>query len=178
MQKKKLLLCAMLFIPLCLHAEFTFQPKYVGDVHLGYGSSTKVDGMNAYIQRVGVGTVQGVSLNEWIQVGIGVDFNFYTHYYPKSISIYKPYSGLRMDMNEYIDLRGTYSFLEDFKVYLDLGLGVVHNVRHTGMEGANFFCQFGPGLQWKHLDFSFGLQSYVNDGNGVNTFFAKIGYCF
>lgn len=177
MKRSVFLVLAMILVPLCAQAAFPIQPKYAGDVHLGYGSSSKMYGTNTYQQRIGIGTIQGVSLNDWIQVGLGVDLNFYTHYYAKGGYMPSEITGLRLSMSEFIDMRGSYPIMENLKVYMDLGLGLTHKVRAAYLDGPVFFCQFGPGVQWKHLDFSLGLQAN-GTGKGTTTFFAKIGYCF
>ena len=45
-------------------------------------------------------------------------------------------------MNEYIDLRGYYPINDNFRLYVDLGLGAGHGVLHMDTKNAQFFCQF------------------------------------
>lgn len=175
--RKVLFFYLMAFLPIwSCFAQVDFSPKYVGDMHLGYGSTSITNGMDTYQQRGSVGTIQGVKLGKWMQVGLGVDVNFMTHYFPNK-GIYASMSGLRMYMNEYIDLRGYYPINDNFRLYVDLGLGAGHGVLHMDTKNAQFFCQFGTGLQYKLLDWSFGLHNN-GTGNGSTTFFTKIGICF
>ena len=146
LKKIVILFMALSAFPLWMKAEFPIDIKYAGDVNMAYGSSSKVSGRNTYAQRVSVGTIQGFSLNQYLQFGVGVDFNMYTHYYKdkepfKSANL----SGFRLGMNEFVDIRGGYAFNDNWKIFLDLGLGITHGVLHMG-DKVNFFCQFAPGF--------------------------------
>lgn len=159
------------------HRSFVIAPRYKGEVSLCYGTSSKEQGRDSYLQRVGLGTVQGVALNDFIELGLGVDIDFYTHYY-KDKEPYKSegLSGFRMAMKEFVDARGRYPFSDSFAVILDLGLGLSHGILHMGTQPM-FFCQFGPGIEWRHLTFYTGLQSF-GSSPGVNTWFARVAVNF
>lgn len=155
---------------------FPINTRYVGDINLGYGSPSKGN----YNQRVSIGTIQGFELNQYLQFGIGLDINMYTHYY-KNVEPFKSadLSGFRMSMQEFFDIRGMYPINQNWQLNLDLGLGVTHGVLHMGKPiQAAFFCQFGPGFKYKDkLGVNLGLQNH-GTGEGTTTFFLKIAYCF
>lgn len=154
--------------------SFVIAPRYKGEVSLYYGTSAKVQGFDTYLQRVGIGTVQGVALNEFLEFGLGVDIDFYTHYY-KDKEPYKSadLSGFRMSMKEFVDARGRYPFTDSFAVILDLGLGLSHGLLHYTTQPV-FFCQFGPGIEWGHFTFYTGLQSFAS----ANSWFARVAVNF
>lgn len=146
--------------------KWTMNPEYSGEVHIGYGSPSS--NANAYMGRIEVGTVQGLKLNEYATIGLGVDVNMLTHYYKGQ--------DLRWGMNTYFDMRGFYPLNKDFSCFLDLGLGAYFNI-HPSTGGAAFFCEFGPGVKYKQYALSLGLQN-IDTGKGTSTFFIKAGYHF
>lgn len=154
--------------------SFIIAPWYKGEVSLCYGTSAKEQGRDVYLQRVSVGSVHGLALNDFIELYIGADLDFYTHYY-KDKEPYKSanLSGFRMSMKEFVDARGRYPFNDSFAVILDLGLGLSHGLLHYTTKPA-FFCQFGPGIEWGHFTFYTGLQCF----SGVNTYFARVAVNF
>lgn len=65
-----------MFLPLrgnALNFQWEMSPKYVGELHAGYKTTTKVYGMNTYTGMAQLGTLQGVSLNQYLDVALGVD---------------------------------------------------------------------------------------------------------
>ncbi len=166
--KKILAALAIAFLPVLANADgWEWTPKYYGELHVGYGTSSHVAGRNTYIGRAMLGTLQGVELNKYAQVGVGVDGVMLTHYYRGK--------GLRFAVTAYTDLRGFYPVSDTFAPFLDLGLGASVDVKPSG--GASFFCQFGPGFRYRKFNFSCGLQS-VGTGKGANTFYVKTGLYF
>lgn len=169
---KILTLLFMISVTFFAHAErfeWEWNPKYVGEIHIGYKTTTKTQGFNTYSAMAELGTVQGVSLNQYLDLGIGVDALMLTHYYKGC--------GLRFAMDTYFDIRPTYPLTDNFKVYLDLGLGGAFGIKAKPEFGSGFFCQFGPGLRYKKLNFCFGLQSF-GTGEGSTGFFTKLGLYF
>lgn len=146
--------------------EWTIDPQYSGEVHIGYGSSSS--NKSAYIGRVMVGTIQGLSLNKYATIGLGIDGIMYTHYYKGQ--------DLRWGMNAYCNMRGSYPFNDDLSCFLDLGLGA-NFMLHPSSGQAAFFCEFGPGIKYKKYTLSLGLQN-IGTGKGSSTFFVKTGLCF
>jgi len=165
---KYCLLSLLLLIPISSYADelWEWSPHYYGEFRAGYGTSHHIDGANLYIGRTLLGTIQGVKLNEYAQIGIGVDGVMYTHYYKGG--------DLRWALDSYVDLRGFYPINKKFKVFLDLGLGAYTNFKVKG-DATNFFCQFGPGLQYRKLTLNTGLQHLAKK---QNTFYATIGITF
>lgn len=161
-----------IFLPLrgnALDFQWEMSPKYVGEFHAGYKTTTKVYGMNTYTGMAQLGTLQGVSLNQYLDVAIGVDALMMTHYYPDC--------DLRFGMATYLDLRPAYPINDRFKVFLDLGLGGYFNIKSDPDMGNGFFCQFGPGFRYRKINLSCGLQSF-GTGDGAVGFFAKLGLYF
>lgn len=176
MRAKKLLgalgLWILGFIPLSGAAQgfnWEMSPKYVGEIHAGYKTTTKVSGFNTYTGMVELGTLQGVSLNRYLDLALGVDAFMMTHYYHNC--------DLRFGMNVYFDMRPAYPLTDRFKVFLDLGLGGFFGVHSEPEIGDGFFCQFGPGFRYRKFNMSLGLQNY-GSGKGTTAFYAKLGLYF
>lgn len=149
--------------------EWSMDPKYVGEIHAGYKTTTKVSGHNTYSAWAELGTLQGVSFNEYLDVAIGVDAIMLTHYYHGK--------GLRFGMKTYADFRPAYPINDRFKVFLDLGLGAAFNIYAEPELGSGFYCQFGPGIRYRKFNLSLGLQSW-GTGQGSCGFFTKVGLYF
>ncbi len=149
--------------------KWEMKPEYVGEIHLGYKTTTKVSGMDTYSGMVELGTLQGVSLNEYLEFGIGVDAFMLTHYYKGE--------GLRFGADVYFDMRPQYPVNDRFKVFLDLGLGAYFNIHSSPKLDNGFYCQFGPGVRYRNWNLSLGLQNF-NTGSGTTAFFTKIGLYF
>lgn len=150
--------------------QWEMSPKYVGEIHTGYKTTTKVSGFDTYSGMVALGTLQGVSLNRYLDLAVGVDALMLTHYYKNH--------DLRFGMNVYFDMRPAFPITDKFKVFLDLGLGGFFGVHSEPYElGSGFFCQFGPGFRYRKLNLSMGLQS-IGSGQGATAFYAKLGLYF
>lgn len=146
--------------------DWEWNPKYYGEYRAGYGTTNHVNGMNNYYGRAILGTIQGVRFNKYLQMGVGVDGIMMTHYYKGE--------SLRWAMDAYADMRGFYPVNERFKLFIDLGLGAftAFNVK---TDNTSFFCQFGPGIQYRKFTLSTGLQ---HCGKKINTFYSTIGFTF
>lgn len=149
--------------------NWEWTPKYVGEIHAGYKTTTEVSGYDTYSGMVELGTLQGVSLNQYLDLAVGVDAFMMTHYYSGK--------GLRFGMNAYFDMRPAYPINDRFKVFLDLGLGGYFGIKSDPDMGNGFFCQFGPGFRYRKFNLSLGLQNF-GTGKGATGFFAKIGLYF
>lgn len=159
-------------LPLSSHAhgfKWEMSPKYLGEIHAGYKTTTKVEGYDMYSAMAELGTLQGVSLNQYLDIALGIDALMLTHYYEGC--------GLRFAMNTYLDLRPKYSFTDSFKVFLDLGLGGYFKIKSKPDMKSGFFCQFGPGIGYKKFNLSLGLQSF-GTGKGSVGFYSKVGLYF
>ncbi len=176
MKEKKMLLALVVgllsLFPLSGFAQgfkWEMSPKYIGEIHTGYKTTTKVSGMDTYSGMVELGTLQGVTLNQYLDLAVGVDAFMMTHYYKDC--------DLRFGMNVYFDMRPSYPINDQFKVFLDLGLGGYFGVHSEPKMGDGFFCQFGPGIRYRKLNFSLGLQNY-GTGDGSTAFYTKVGLYF
>lgn len=149
--------------------EWSMNPKYVGELHVGYKTTTHTSGYNTYSGWAELGTLQGVSLNQYLDILLGVDAIMMTHYYHGR--------GLRFGMKTYVDFRPAYPITDKFKVFLDLGLGGAFNIYSKPELGSGFYCQFGPGLRYRKFNVSLGLQSW-GTGSGSCGFFTKVGLYF
>lgn len=168
--KKKImipLLVTLFQMPMSLHAfNWEWDTKYLGEVHAGYNTTNKVNGVNTYTGAAIFGTLQGVQLNKYASVAFGADVNMLTHYYKNQ--------DIRWKMATFIDMRGYFPVTEKFSPFLNLALGATFYV-HPAPTSADFYCEFGPGFRYKHLDFSCGLQHVAKK---INHFYAKIGIFF
>lgn len=149
--------------------KWEMSPTYVGEIHAGYKTTTHSYGADSYSAMAELGTLQGVSLNQYLDLAVGVDALMMTHYYPDC--------GLRFGMTTYFDIRPAYPINDKFKVFLDLGLGGYFSIKSDPSLGSGFYCQFGPGARYKNLNLSCGLQSF-GTGEGAVGFFAKLGLYF
>lgn len=149
--------------------KWEMSPTYVGEIHAGYKTTTHSYGADSYSAMAELGTLQGVSLNQYLDLAVGVDALMMTHYYPDC--------GLRFGMTTYFDMRPAYPINDKFKVFLDLGLGGYFSIKSDPSLGSGFYCQFGPGARYKNLNLSCGLQSF-GTGEGAVGFFAKLGLYF
>lgn len=149
--------------------KWEMSPKYIGEIHTGYKTTTKVSGYDTYSGMVELGTLQGVSLNQYLDLYVGVDAFMLTHYYSGK--------DMRFGMDVYFDMRPAYPVNDRFKVFLDLGLGGFFGIKSEPAIGNGFFCQFGPGFRYRKLNMSLGLQSF-GTGDGSTGFYAKLGLYF
>ena len=149
--------------------KWEMSPKYVGEIHAGYKTTTHPHDMNTYSAMAQLGTLQGVSLNQYLDLAVGVDALMMTHYYSGC--------GLRFGMTTYFDIRPAYPFSSKFKVFLDLGLGGYFNIKSNPDFGSGFYCQFGPGFRFRKLNVSCGLQKF-GSGEGTIGFYGKLGLYF
>lgn len=149
--------------------QWEMTPKYVGEIHAGYKTTTKIGSMDTYTGMAELGTLQGVSLNKYLDLALGVDAFMMTHYYPNC--------DLRFGMQVFFDMRPAYPITDRFKVFLDLGLGGFFGVHSEPEIGNGFFCQFGPGFRYRKLNLSLGLQDY-GAAKGTTAFYAKLGLYF
>ena len=149
--------------------QWEMSPKYMGEIHAGYKTTTKVSGADNYSGMVELGTLQGVTLNKYLDLAVGVDAFMLTHYYSGC--------GLRFGMDVYFDMRPGYPLDDKTKVFLDLGLGGCFGVHSEPKMKSDFYCQFGPGIKYRKLNLSLGLQSF-GTGSGAVGFYSRIGLYF
>ena len=149
------------------YAQKAWKPKYMGELHVGYGTTSKVKSINTYMGRVMLGTIHGIAFDKYGDVGIGVDGVMLTHYYRDH--------GMRFLVNPYLSVRPAYPLSDNFSVFLDCALGA--SIPVVNMKGGEteFTYQFGPGIKYKKLNLSLGMQS-IGSGDGSITFFAKLGF--
>lgn len=142
------------------------KPKYYNEWRMGYGTTYHTDGSNNYVGRALLGTIHGIKFNDYAQIGLGVDGVMFTHYHKGE--------NLSWALNAYADMRGFYPINNKLKIFLDLGLGATTSLNAKQNTSA-FFCQFGPGLQYKKFTLTTGLQHI---GEKANTFYATVGFTF
>ena len=81
---KMLLITIAMLLPSLASADvpaWEWGPKYMGEMHIGYGTSRKQNGYKAYCGRAMLGTLQGVQLSNYLSAAVGVDAVMFTHYY-------------------------------------------------------------------------------------------------
>ena len=153
-----------------IYAQYDWKPKYMGEIHAGYGTTSKVKvedkSIDTYMGRVMLGTTHGVAFGKYGDMGIGVDAVMLTHYYSGE--------GLRFLVNPYYSVRPAFPTSENFSVFLECTLGAMIPV--VNMEGSEteFSFQLGPGIKYKRTNISLGIQN-IGSGKGSTTFFAKLG---
>ena len=170
---KMMLIAIAMLLPSLASADvpaWEWGPKYMGEMHLGYGTSRKQNGYKAYCGRVMLGTLQGVQISNYLSAAVGVDAVMFTHYYKGQ--------DMRFNMDVYLDLRGYYPLSDGFAPFLDLGLGTFFNVHPWNDGKTAFFCQFGPGFRYRKFNFSCGLQQHDTGPTGLTTFYTKVGLYF
>ena len=147
-------------------AQNAWSPKYTGDIHVGYGTTSKVYGMNTYLGRVMLGTTQGVAFGRYGHIGLGVDGVMLTHYYRGQ--------GMRCLVNPYFSVRPTFPLSRKFSLFIESIIGASIPVANLDGGTNEFTYQFGPGMKINRLTFSFGVQG-MGSGQGSTTFYAKLG---
>ena len=151
--------------------SFTIDAKYMGEWHIGYATTSHIDGYKLYNAHIQTGFLQGVSLNEYIECGIGFDALMNTHY---------PHGGDFGDISwfiaTYFHTRGFFPVKPNFKPFITLDMGPSWCVKPSNSKPA-FYLEFGPGFRWKQFDLFFGLQK-TGTGKGTNHFVSKVGWYF
>lgn len=148
-------------------SDLTWTPVYTCDIHAGYGTTTSVNGGKLYCGRAYLGTNQGVTLNQYAELGVGADVIMFTHYYAGQ--------GMRFSAYPYFYLRPKYPVNEKITVFLDCSLGALVPIVNQNGVSTDFFCHFGPGVRYRDLSLSCGLSSDCAKSVTVNTFFVKLG---
>ena len=137
-----LLFAACCFFPQSLRAGVHTDDGvyYVGEYHLGYGTSSSVNGYSTYTGNVMLGTIQGVQFLKYAQLGIGVDARMLTHYYKGQ--------GIRYGFRGYGDARFLYPVNEDFAAMIGGSFGVDYSIEPSGGD-TPFYMEIGPGIIYK-----------------------------
>ncbi|MBE6292189.1 MAG: hypothetical protein E7091_07235 [Bacteroidales bacterium] len=150
-----------------VYAQNGLKPHYVGEIHTSYGSTSKVYGYDTYLGRVMLGTVHGVAFGRYGDVGVGIDGVMLTHYYRGQ--------GMRFLMNPYISVNPAWPVSDKLSVFLDCAIGA--SIPLVNLKGGTveLLTQVGPGIKYKKMNFSLGIQNLGN-GDGSTTFFAKLGF--
>lgn len=168
-RKAGVLVWLLVFVMPSLWAEspkWDWKPKYMGEIHTGYGTTTSVKGHDTYMGRVMLGMTHGVAFGKFGDVGVGIDGVMYTHYYKGE--------SMTFAANPYVSVRPAYPITKSFSVFLDCSLGasiLCNNNENTTNE---FLFQFGPGIKFKRLSVCCGMQN-IGSGEGSTSFFAKLG---
>ena len=147
-------------------AQYDWQPKYAGEIHVSYGSTSKVQDFDTYVGRVMLGTIHGVAFGKYGDVGIGIDGVMLTHYYRGQ--------GMRFLANPYLSIRPSWPLSDKFSVFLDYAIGASIPVANLKGGTTELMLQIGPGIKFKKMNLSLGMQK-LGDGDGSVTFFAKLG---
>ena len=170
---KMMLIAALLSLSAIASAgvpAWEWTPKYMGEIHIGYGTSGEINGVKAYMGRAMLGTLQGMQISNYLSAAFGVDAVMMTHRWDTE--------DMRFAINSYFDVRGYYPVTDRFAPFLDLGLGAQLHVQPWESNTPYFFCQFGPGIKYRKFVFSCGLQQLDIGDNGLTTFYVKTGISF
>ena len=152
--------------------SFKADPKYMGEWHIGYATTGHIEGYRNYTAHAQTGFLQGVSLNEYLEFGIGLDVMMNTHY---------PHGGdfgdIVWSFAPYAHVRGFLPVKPKVKPFLSFGVGPSWAFRPDFISKPQVFIEFGPGIRWKQFNLFLGLQK-VGKGKGTNHFVSKVGWYF
>lgn len=125
-----------------------FKPHYMGEIHVGDAFTDPIVVSN----HVMVGTIQGLSIGKYGDVGFGVDAQINTGY-PKGGDF--PI----MHVAPYMSVRPAFPITEKFSIGLNMNMGISIPVLNCG-DGAEaqFEAEFAPSLRFKSLRFDIGAK--------------------
>ncbi len=152
----------------------SFKPnvKYMGEWHFGYATTGHIEGYKNYSGHIQTGLLQGISLNEYLEFGIGLDIMMNTHY---------PHGGdfgdIIWSFTPYAHVRGFFPVKPKVKPFLTFDVGPAWAFRPHFESKSVLFLEFGPGIRWKQFNFFCGLQKTGTDP-GSNHFISKVGWYF
>lgn len=141
-----------------------FKVKYMGEAHLGF------TGKDVRTSQVRLGTMQGVSIGKYGDVGIGVDAAMFTGY-PKG----GDFPILHVDPHFFI--RPAFPITKDLSVLLHTSMGVTIPVLNTKGD-PTFEVELGPGIRFKKLRADLGIDILVPQGGTAVYPYAKVGIYF
>ena len=151
---------------------FKADPKYMGEWHFGYNTSGHDGEWKCYTAAFMTGFLQGVTINPYLETGIGVQARMYTHY-PKG----GDFGDLSWFIDSYAHLRGFLPVSSKVSPFITLDMGPSWMVHPKGGKKPRFYMEFGPGIKYKQFNFFAGLQRYYK-GKGANRFVTKVGWYF
>lgn len=152
--------------------SFKADPKYMGEWHFGYNTSGHDGEWKCYTAAFMTGFLQGVTINPYLETGIGVQARMYTHY-PKG----GDFGDLNWFIDSYAHLRGFLPLSSKVSPFITLDMGPSWMVHPKGGKKPSFYMEFGPGIKYKQFNFFAGLQRYYK-GKGANRFVTKVGWYF
>jgi len=152
----------------------SFKPdvKYMGEWHFGYNTSGHDGDWKCYSAAFMTGFLQGVTINPYLETGLGVQARMYTHY-PKG----GDFGDLRWYIDSYVHLRGFLPVSSKVSPFITLDMGPSWMVHPKGGKKPYFYMEFGPGIKYKQFNLFAGLQRYYK-GKGANRFVTKVGWYF
>ena len=196
MKKALLFVCAIICSIGISYAQTNLQPfkwevKYCGEVSVGVAISNEMklseyktdNAVESLLARPVIETVHGVSLSDYMSVGLGVGFQLYAG----TVDEFADYIKFRDNKNTwgmiaipvFVNVKGSLPLDNDFKPFTTLSLGrtqmassyanleedntkYVYDVRvgtttKQRMNGG-FYCDWGVGFEYKMCSLSFGLQ--------------------
>lgn len=207
MKKALLCVCAIICSIGISHAQANLQPfkwevKYCGEVSVGVAISNEMklseyktdNAVESLLARPVIETVHGVSLSDYMSVGLGVGFQLYAG----TVDEFADYIEFRDNKNTwgmiaipvFVNVKGFLPFDNDFKPFTTLSLGrtqmassyanlekdntqYIYDVRvgtttKQRMNGG-FYCDWGVGFEYNMCSLSFGLQHQRYTFNEVLT---------
>lgn len=141
-----------------------FKVKYMGEAHIGF------TGKDVRTSQVRLGTMQGVSIGKYGDVGIGVDGSMFTGY-PKGGDF--PI----VDVDPYFFMRPAFPITENFSVLLHTAFGVTIPVLNTNGDPV-FEMEIGPGIRYKKLRTDLGVNILAPQGGSAVYPYIKVGLYF
>ncbi len=149
-------------------ASFNWDPKYFGEIHLGYNTSASYKGYKTYQGAASIGTIQGIKVNQYLSAGIGVDGRMMTHYYKGD--------GLRWQAAIYANFRGYYPLTQDLQPFLNFSIGAGKWIKPE--DDVELYVELGPGIQYKNWNLNFGWLSFGPSDYAKDFFYVKAGFSF
>lgn len=152
----------------------SFKPdvKYMGEWHIGYATTGHINGYKNYTAHVQTGFLQGVSFNEYLEFGIGLDIMMNTHYRTGG-----DFGDITWAFAPYAHVRGFFPVKPKVKPYMSFGVGPSWAFLPDFSSKPVLFLEFGPGIRWKQFNLFLGLQK-TGKGAGSNHFISKVGWYF
>ena len=152
----------------------SFKPdaKYMGEWHIGYATTGHINGYKTYTAHVQTGFLQGVSLNEYLEFGIGIDVTMNTHYRHGG-----DFGDIAWTFAPYAHVRGYFPVKPKVKPFMSFGVGPGWTFLPDFISKPGLYLEFGPGIRWKQFNLFLGLQK-TGTGAGSNHFISKVGWYF
>lgn len=183
---------------------------YQGELNIGYAINSKinykeVDGGDTYreswksnFSQPFISTTHGIRITKWAYAGIGVGLHYAYGYTDE----YKDEHWNTLMVPIFFNVKGYYPVNDDFSVYVTLSFGdspIAYSELNQQLRDWNeydewhyrggYYGEYGVGLNYKRLNFSFGLQQQYmravdfddksyKEIYKANSFYLKVGLMF